>query len=76
MAQISEWSGSLCPVDPDNYWINDSTGERIMAVDDDEPPLDPDEEDDEDEDEEPGEFEDDPDDDDDGEDEPEPDEEE
>lgn len=26
------WSGSLCPVDPDNYWIDDLTGERIGAV--------------------------------------------
>jgi hypothetical protein len=26
-----EWSGSPCPIDPDNYWIDDATGERIAA---------------------------------------------
>jgi hypothetical protein len=26
-----EWSGSPCPVDPDNYWVNDETGERVKA---------------------------------------------
>lgn len=26
-----EWSGSPCPDDPDNYWIDDKTGERIKA---------------------------------------------
>ena len=26
-----EWSGSPCPDDPDNYWIDDRTGERIKA---------------------------------------------
>lgn len=25
------WSGSPCPEDPDNYWIDDKTGERIKA---------------------------------------------
>jgi hypothetical protein len=28
----AEWSGSLCPIDPDNYWIDDKTGERVNAV--------------------------------------------
>lgn len=28
----SEWSGSPCPVDPDNFWICDATGERVHAV--------------------------------------------
>lgn len=28
---VSEWSGSLDPNDPDNYWINDETGERVCA---------------------------------------------
>lgn len=26
-----EWSGSPCPADPDNFWIDDKTGERIPA---------------------------------------------
>lgn len=26
-----EWSGSLCPLDPANYWIDDDTGERVSA---------------------------------------------
>lgn len=26
-----EWSGSPCPDDPDNYWIDDVTGERVKA---------------------------------------------
>lgn len=29
---LPEWSGSPDPVDPDNYWIDDKTGERIRAV--------------------------------------------
>ena len=28
----NEWSGSQCPRDPDNYWIDDETGERRSAV--------------------------------------------
>lgn len=27
----SEWSGSQDPADPDNYWIDDKTGERVNA---------------------------------------------
>lgn len=27
-----EWSGSPCPIDPDNYWIDDKTGERVSAT--------------------------------------------
>jgi hypothetical protein len=27
-----EWSGSLCPIDPDNFWIDDDTGERVNAT--------------------------------------------
>lgn len=26
------WSGSPCPGDPGNYWIDDATGERIPAA--------------------------------------------
>ena len=26
-----EWSGSPCPLDPDNFWIDDETGERVCA---------------------------------------------
>ena len=26
-----EWSGSLDPTDPDNFWIDDTTGERVNA---------------------------------------------
>lgn len=26
-----EWSGSPDPNDPDNYWIDDDTGERVSA---------------------------------------------
>lgn len=26
-----EWSGSPCPTDPDNFWIDDATGERVNA---------------------------------------------
>ena len=32
-AQTAEWSGSPDPADPDNYWIDDETGERVHAVD-------------------------------------------
>lgn len=28
---IKDWSGSLCPIDPDNFWIDDKTGERVDA---------------------------------------------
>lgn len=28
---VSEWSGSPDPIDPDNYWIDDETGERIRV---------------------------------------------
>lgn len=31
-AARGEWSGSQCPVDPDNFWIDDATGERIPAA--------------------------------------------
>lgn len=27
----AEWSGSPDPEDPDNYWIDDATGERVNA---------------------------------------------
>lgn len=27
-----EWSGTPCPYDPDNYWIDDNTGERVAAA--------------------------------------------
>lgn len=27
----TEWSGSPCPNDPDNFWIDDATGERVNA---------------------------------------------
>jgi len=30
---MGEWSGSLDPADPDNYWIDDATGERVNAQD-------------------------------------------
>lgn len=26
------WSGSPCPDDPDNFWIDDVTGERVNAA--------------------------------------------
>lgn len=26
------WSGTLCPHDPDNCWIDDKTGEHVNAV--------------------------------------------
>ncbi|MGK2884347.1 MAG: hypothetical protein ACSLE8_06160 [Rhodococcus sp. (in: high G+C Gram-positive bacteria)] len=25
------WSSSPCPLDPDNFWIDDATGERVNA---------------------------------------------
>ena len=25
----SMWSGSPCPIDPENFWIDDDTGERV-----------------------------------------------
>jgi hypothetical protein len=28
---VNEWSGHPCPDDPDNFWIDDATGERIPA---------------------------------------------
>lgn len=30
--QYIEWSGSPCPADPDNFWIDDETGERVNAA--------------------------------------------
>jgi hypothetical protein len=30
-ASAQEWSGSPCPDDPDNFWIDDATGERRAA---------------------------------------------
>lgn len=30
-ATTAEWSGSPCPADPDNFWIDDATGERVDA---------------------------------------------
>ena len=27
-----EWSGGLCPLDPDNCWIDDETGEHVEAM--------------------------------------------
>lgn len=29
---VREWAGSPCPIDPDNYWIDDVTGERVDAL--------------------------------------------
>ena len=29
---MKEWSGSLCPIDPANFWIDDVTGERVNAL--------------------------------------------
>lgn len=29
---FAEWSGTPCPRDPDNYWIDDETGERVSAA--------------------------------------------
>jgi hypothetical protein len=31
MNEQTEWSGSPDPNDPDNYWIDDKTGERVNA---------------------------------------------
>lgn len=28
---LTTWSGSPCPLDPDNYWIDDETNERVNA---------------------------------------------
>ena len=28
---VDKWSGSCDPCDPDNYWIDDETGERVSA---------------------------------------------
>lgn len=28
----SDWSGSPCPLDPDNWWVDDDTGERVNAT--------------------------------------------
>lgn len=30
--KLKEWSGSPCPIDPDNFWIDDETGERVNAT--------------------------------------------
>ena len=30
--KMTVWSGSPCPKDPDNYWIDDVTGERVSAL--------------------------------------------
>lgn len=27
----TEWSGSPCPIDPDNCWVDDETGEHVNA---------------------------------------------
>lgn len=32
MTDENEWSGSLDPKDPDNFWIDDDTGERVNAT--------------------------------------------
>jgi hypothetical protein len=29
--RAADWTGSPCPVDPDNFWIDDATGARIPA---------------------------------------------
>lgn len=31
MSTTEDWSGSPCPKDPDNFWIDDKTGERVNA---------------------------------------------
>ena len=31
-AIVDEWSGGPDPKDPDNYWIDDATGERVSAA--------------------------------------------
>lgn len=28
----AEWSGSPCPLDPDGWWQDDATGERVSAA--------------------------------------------
>lgn len=28
---VIEWSGSPCELDPDNFWLDDDTGERVCA---------------------------------------------
>ena len=32
MIPDDEWSGSPDPDDPDNFWIDDETGERVNAI--------------------------------------------
>lgn len=32
MKTTKEWSGSCDPCEPDNYWIDDETGERVSAI--------------------------------------------
>ena len=32
MAIEREWTGSPDPTDPDNFWIDDLTGERVCAA--------------------------------------------
>ena len=27
-----EWSGSPCRLDPDNFWVDDETSERVSAA--------------------------------------------
>lgn len=29
--ESEEWTGTPCPDDPDNYWIDEETGERVLA---------------------------------------------
>jgi hypothetical protein len=29
---VKEWNGSPDPADPDNFWIDDATGERVNAT--------------------------------------------
>jgi hypothetical protein len=31
LTEDAEWTGSPCPHDPDNFWIDDKTGERVNA---------------------------------------------
>jgi hypothetical protein len=33
MKRENEWSGTPCPDDPDNCWIDDETGEHVNAID-------------------------------------------
>ena len=28
---LPEWNGSPCPLDPDSFWVDDETGERVNA---------------------------------------------